>query len=107
MQLKDVPFVIPRHDTNINILPIKYLDEIRLMPKHILNSHLVLISQMTPKWTWLQPAADSDLVTRVLLTKLNPDLQKYVDITRLELDSAFKSDFPRHDGVLQRPFPLR
>ncbi|KFA70664.1 Atr4 [Stachybotrys chartarum IBT 40288] len=95
--LKDVPFVIPRHDTNINILPIKYLDEIRLMPKHILNSHLVLISQMTPKWTWLQPAADSDLVTRVLLTKLNPDLQKYVDITRLELDSAFKSDFPRHD----------
>ena len=97
-----MPFVIPRHDTNINILPIKYLEEVRLIPKQILNSHLVLISQMTPKWTWTQPAVESNLVTRVLLTKLNHDLQKYVEITRMELDSAWETDLPQPDGELSR-----
>lgn len=36
-QLKDVPFVVRRYDTDITVLPIKYLDEMRLIPRHKLN----------------------------------------------------------------------
>jgi len=40
-QFKDVPFVVRRLDTDIHVLPMKYLDELRLVPRNDLNGKMV------------------------------------------------------------------
>lgn len=40
-QFKGVPFVVRRLDTDIHVLPMKYLDELRLMPRNDLNGKMV------------------------------------------------------------------
>ena len=46
-QFKDIPFVISRYDTDITVLPIKYLDETRLIPRHKLNGKKAQINVST------------------------------------------------------------
>lgn len=40
-QFKNVPFVVSRLDTDINVMPMKYLDELRLVPRNQLNGKMV------------------------------------------------------------------
>lgn len=41
LQFKDVPFVVRRHDTDIHVIPMRYLDELRLVPRNELNGKMV------------------------------------------------------------------
>lgn len=40
-QFKDIPFVVRRFDTDIHVVPMKYLDELRLVPRNDLNGKMV------------------------------------------------------------------
>lgn len=40
-QFKNIPFVVRRLDTDIHIMPMKYLDELRLLPRAHLNGKMV------------------------------------------------------------------
>ena len=40
-QYNDRPFILRRHDADINVLPMKYLDELRLVPREELNGKMV------------------------------------------------------------------
>ncbi|KID89997.1 cytochrome P450, partial [Metarhizium majus ARSEF 297] len=117
--LKDVPFVLRRYDTDITVLPIKYLDEMRLIPRSKLNGKkaqvnvrklrhpfsnahnsaspvmtLIGSQNLVPKWTWTQVMMDSDLHVSVLNAKLNPELAKYMDIAYGELEYGWNLDVP-------------
>ena len=39
-QFKDVPYIIRRHDTDVTVLPIKYLEELGSTAKNKLNSKI-------------------------------------------------------------------
>lgn len=41
---------------------------------------------------------ESDLHVKVLNSKLNPDLKKYVDVARSELEYAWHMDIPQPEG---------
>ncbi|KAI0436660.1 cytochrome P450 [Xylaria telfairii] len=94
-KLKNVPYVLRRYDTDITILPIKYLEEMRLIPRSKLNGKKAQVNNLVPKWTWTQVMMDSDLHVNVLNAKLNPELPKYIDIAGRELNYAWNIDVPR------------
>ncbi|KAJ8132102.1 hypothetical protein O1611_g1523 [Lasiodiplodia mahajangana] len=95
--LKNVPYVLRRYDTDITILPIKYLEEMRLIPRSKLNGKKAQVNNLVPRWTWTQVMMDSDLHVNVLNAKLNPELPKYIDIAGRELEYAWSIDVPRPD----------
>ncbi|ROW08498.1 hypothetical protein VMCG_03255 [Cytospora schulzeri] len=94
-KLKNVPFVLRRYDTDITVLPIKYLDEMRLIPRTKLNGKKAQVNNLVPRWTWTQVMMHSDLHVNVLNGKLNPDLPKYIDIASSELEYAWNIDVPQ------------
>ncbi|KAK8103052.1 cytochrome P450 monooxygenase [Apiospora sp. TS-2023a] len=94
-KLKHAPFVLRRYDTDITILPRKYLDEMRLVPRNILNGKKAQVNNLVPRWTWTQVMMNSDLHVNVLNGKLNPELPKYIEIAGSELDYAWNIDIPR------------
>ncbi|KAI1127654.1 cytochrome P450 [Nemania abortiva] len=96
-KLKNVPYVLRRYDTDITILPIKYLEEMRLIPRSKLNGKKAQVNNLVPRWTWTQVMMDSDLHVNVLNAKLNPELPKYIDIAGRELEYAWNIDVPRPD----------
>jgi len=71
----------------------------RLIPRHKLNGKKAQINNLVPRWTWTEVMMESDLHVKVLNTKLNPDLQKYVDIARSEMEWAWEKDVPQPEGA--------
>ncbi|KAJ3493328.1 hypothetical protein NLG97_g4803 [Lecanicillium saksenae] len=97
-KFNNIPFVIRRYDTDITILPIKYLDELRLVPKSKLNGKIAQVKNLVPKWTGIESILDSDLHANVLNAKLNPNLLKYVDIAHGELQYGWSIDVPQPEA---------
>ncbi|KAK8036504.1 hypothetical protein PG991_001641 [Apiospora marii] len=93
IQYKDRPFILRRHDADINVLPMKYLDELRLVPREELNGKMNIFRS----WPWASVISDSDLHVTVLTRKLNPDLPRYVELAREELDYGWDKDVPQPD----------
>ncbi|KAK8132038.1 cytochrome P450 monooxygenase, partial [Apiospora kogelbergensis] len=94
-KLKNTPFILRRYDTDITVLPGKYLDEMRLVPRHKLNGKKAQVNNLVPRWTWTQVMMNSDLHVNVLNAKLNPELPKYIEIAEAELNYAWNIDVPR------------
>ncbi|POS72957.1 hypothetical protein DHEL01_v208647 [Diaporthe helianthi] len=92
-KLKDIPFVLRRYDTDITVLPIKYLEEMRLIPRSKLNGKKA--QNLVPRWTWTSVMMDSDLHVKVLNSKLNPDLSNYINIASEEMQYGWGMDVPR------------
>ncbi|KAK2596421.1 hypothetical protein N8I77_013312 [Diaporthe amygdali] len=93
----DAPFVVRRYDADITIMPFKYLEEMRAIPRSKLNCKMPQIHNLVPKWTWAEFMYDSDLIVRVLNGQLNRNLPKYVDIARSELEYAWDIEIPQTD----------
>ncbi|KAI4597404.1 hypothetical protein KJ359_004510 [Pestalotiopsis sp. 9143b] len=90
-KFKDVPFVVSRLDTDINVMPMKYLDELRLVPRNQLNGKMNLFRS----WPWASAIRDSDLHVHVLSRKLNPDLPRYVQLAYDEFEYGWDKDVPQ------------
>ncbi|KAF2198781.1 putative cytochrome P450 [Delitschia confertaspora ATCC 74209] len=87
---KDTPFVIRRYDTDISVLPKKYLDEIRLYPVAKLSG--VKAQNLVNKYTYTTLMIESNLHFRVLQNKLTPNLTTYLDIAKEELEYGWPID---------------
>ncbi|KHN93731.1 Cytochrome P450 [Metarhizium album ARSEF 1941] len=90
-KFKDVPFVVTRHDTDIHVLPMKYLDELRLVARNDLSGKMNLFRS----WPWASVIRDSDLHVAVLTRKLNPEVSKYADLAHEELEYGWQVDVPK------------
>nr|UOW59931.1 SonI [Paraconiothyrium archidendri] len=94
-KLKNSPYVVRRYDADITVLPAKYLEEVRLMPRNKLNSKIPQVANLVPKWTFTEFMYHSELIFRVLNNKLTPELNKYVDLAKSELEYAWDLDLPK------------
>ena len=73
-QLKDVPFVVRRYDTDITVLPIKYLDEMRLIPRHKLNGKKAQVNVSASPYAEVQTLEISTANARALESGPSMDL---------------------------------
>ncbi|KAI1309821.1 cytochrome P450 [Xylaria venustula] len=98
---KDQPFIVRRFDTDYNILPIKYLEELRLVPPTILSSKIATSFNMLYEWTGLHFLNRSDLHAHVMKRKLAPELSKYLEIAAEEVDYGWKIDVPQSEDWIE------
>ncbi|RYP67897.1 hypothetical protein DL771_007005 [Monosporascus sp. 5C6A] len=94
-QFKDKPFVVRRWDIDITVLPMKYLNEVRMFPPSKMNGRHAHINNLVPKWTGTQFMMEGDLHFRVASNKLNPELYKYVDKARVEFEHGWQLEVPK------------
>ncbi|PVI05734.1 cytochrome P450 [Periconia macrospinosa] len=92
---KNQPFIVRRLDTDIHVLPMKYLDELRLLPRNDLNGKMVHYNNLFRSWPWASVIRDSDLHVTVLTRKLNPDVAKYLDMAYEEFKYGWDLDVPQ------------
>ncbi|KAI0161016.1 cytochrome P450 [Hypoxylon sp. FL1284] len=100
-KFKDVPYRVRRFDVDFIILPMRYLSEVRLIPFAKLSGRGAQVGNLVPNWTRTQIMIDTNLHVRVLNQKLTPELSKYVDLAKKELDFGWQSDVPRADGWVE------
>ncbi|KXX73114.1 Ent-kaurene oxidase [Madurella mycetomatis] len=114
-QMKDKPFVLRRYDVDFMVLPIKCLDEIRLFPVQKLSSRGAQIGvsgsldsqdfrfthlsdkNLNPKWTSIDFLHHSNLHIDVLKKKMQPELYKYVDMAKEEMEYGWNIELPQTD----------
>ena len=116
--MKNQPFVLRRYDVDFLVLPMKYLDEIRLIAPSKLSSkgaqtgvspianpamlclHLLKRNwqNLAPEYTSMQFLFHSNLHLDVLKKKLTPELYNYVDKAKEELAYGWHRDLPHTDG---------
>ncbi|KFH42569.1 Ent-kaurene oxidase-like protein [Hapsidospora chrysogenum ATCC 11550] len=94
-RFKDRPFIVKRHDVDWNVMPHKYLDELRLVSPLKLSSVKANTQNLGHKWTKLTHVTTSNLHFRVVSNKLTPDLPKYLEGIRRELDDVWADEVPR------------
>ncbi|KAF2967351.1 hypothetical protein GQX73_g6208 [Xylaria multiplex] len=92
---KDRPFVVKRSDVNFNVLPNRYLDELRLVPETKLSAMAAQIQNIGHKWTQSTVLTESHLHFRAVQTKLGAELPKFLDIVKGELDYAWELHMPK------------
>ena len=83
-----------RHDVAYNIMPHKYLDELRLVPNTKLSSIRANVQNLGHKWTKIDPMNESNLHFRVISNRLTPQLHTYLDELKVELDETWYDEFP-------------
>ena len=49
--------------------------------------------------TWVSAVAESDIIVKVLNNKLTPELNKYIDVAKSELEYGWHIDLPQPDGM--------
>ncbi|RYP36412.1 hypothetical protein DL767_003375 [Monosporascus sp. MG133] len=94
-KFKDRPFIVKRHDVDWNVMPHKYLEELRLVSPLKLSSVKANTQNLGHKWTFLTHVTESNLHFRVVSNKLTPDLPKYLEGIRKELDEVGADELPR------------
>ncbi|KAI0479890.1 cytochrome P450 [Xylaria cf. heliscus] len=78
-------------------MPHKYLPEMRLMPPEKLSAVRVIAKNMVHRYTNTSFIMESDLHFRVIQNKLTPNLPKYLEMARTEVDYACTYDIPTTD----------
>ncbi|OTB02044.1 hypothetical protein M426DRAFT_63005 [Hypoxylon sp. CI-4A] len=96
-KFKNVPFMIRRYDNDVVVMPMKYLNELSHIPNKKFDSKAAAVGNFIPEWTWMTFAMESNLHIRVLNSKLTPELSRYLDIARSELDYAWDLEVPQAD----------
>ncbi|KAM7222976.1 Cytochrome P450 [Rhypophila decipiens] len=98
-RFKNVPFIVRRFDTDYNILPIKYLDELRWVSPSILSSKIATTQNMLYEWTDLHFLHRSDLHAHAMKRDLTPNLSKYLQLAAKEVDHGWNDIPPCDDWV--------
>ncbi|KAF4628186.1 hypothetical protein G7Y89_g9967 [Cudoniella acicularis] len=79
---------LARNDRNVVVIPNKYVDELRNLPDEQLSSIQALIANLVGKYSASDLLLESNLHTRVLQTKITPNLPNFVSAMKEELDYA-------------------
>ncbi|KAM7190976.1 Cytochrome P450 [Naviculisporaceae sp. PSN 640] len=100
-KFKNVPFIVRRFDTDYNILPIKYLEELRWVSPSILSSKVATTQNMLYEWTDLHFLNRSDLHAHVMKAELTPKLSKYLELASNEVEYGWNLDIPPCDDWVE------
>ncbi|KAL5332550.1 cytochrome P450 [Aspergillus crustosus] len=95
--MKNKPYVLKRWDIDFLVLPMKYLEDIRLVNPAKLSSKGAQTANLAPEFTSLEFLYHSNLHVDVLRKKLTPELYTYVDRAEEELVYGWKTDVPHTD----------
>ncbi|EFQ94124.1 hypothetical protein PTT_08282 [Pyrenophora teres f. teres 0-1] len=101
LQYKDRIYILPRFDRDITIIPFKYLEELRSMPRTVLNATHAQAANLCAQYTHVDFLFHSDLLLRVVNNKLTPNLNMYVNWAQEEMNEAFHSNMPRTDDWIE------
>ncbi|PWY88591.1 cytochrome P450, partial [Aspergillus sclerotioniger CBS 115572] len=96
--MKGHPFVLRRWDVDFLVLPMKYLEEVRLIAPSKLSSKGAQTGNLAPEYTSMQFLYHSNLHLDVLKKKLTPELYTYVDKAKEELVYGWERDLPHTDA---------
>ncbi|RDA85058.1 hypothetical protein CP532_3129 [Ophiocordyceps camponoti-leonardi (nom. inval.)] len=91
---KDSVFRISRMDGDLLVLPRKYLDELHNAPVHRLSSIQGLIKNFGGHYSGISLLGESDIGTRAVQTRITPNLPKFSDAMRDELEYALRTEMP-------------
>ncbi|KAK1141313.1 hypothetical protein N8T08_009220 [Aspergillus melleus] len=92
--MKNHPFVLRRYDVDFLVLPMRYLEEIRLIAPSKLSSKGAQTGNLAPQYTSMQFLYHSNLHLDVLKKRLTPELYTYVDKAKEELAYGWHRDLP-------------
>ncbi|KAJ5657926.1 cytochrome P450 [Penicillium longicatenatum] len=101
--MKNQPFVLRRYDVNFLVLPMKYLEEIRLIAPSKLSSKGAQTGNLAPEYTSMQFLFHSNLHLDVLKKKLTPELYDYVNKAKEELAYGWHRDLPHNHDWTEIP----
>lgn len=88
-------FKIARNDSDILVIPNKYVEELRSMPDAQISAIQAHIKNLLGKYSTTLILLESDLHTRMLQTKLTPNLGSFVGVIESELAFAMDKEIPK------------
>ncbi|KAI9926545.1 hypothetical protein ASPWEDRAFT_119143 [Aspergillus wentii DTO 134E9] len=88
-------FKIARNDSDILVIPNKYVEELRSMPDAKISAIQAHIKNLLGKYSTTLILLESDLHTRMLQTKLTPNLGSFVGVIESELTFAMDKEIPK------------
>lgn len=103
LQYKDGMFKVRRNDADILVVSNKYVDELRNMPDRQISATKAHVANLLGRYSTTRILLESDLHTRVLQTKLTPNIAVVMPAMKDELDFALNTEVPDCKGKQQRP----
>ncbi|KAL8897718.1 MAG: hypothetical protein Q9207_007070 [Kuettlingeria erythrocarpa] len=94
-------FRFVRSDADIIVISNKYVDEIRSLPTNVLSPIQAHVDNLLGKYSTTDILLESDLHTRMLQTKLTPNLGTFIPAMKEELQLAIADTFPDCKGMSQ------
>ncbi|KAF3480659.1 P450 monooxygenase No.2 [Arthroderma uncinatum] len=88
-------FKIARNDADILVIPNKYVEELRALPDAKISAIRAHIKNLLGKYSTTNILLESDLHTRMLQTKLTPNLGSFVSVIESELQLALDLEVPK------------
>ncbi|GME35460.1 cytochrome p450 monooxygenase [Neofusicoccum parvum] len=93
-KFKSSMFKVRRNDKDILVISNKYIDELRNLPDSKLSAIGAQVRNLLGRYSTTPILLESDLHTRVLQTKLTPNLPSLIPILKDELDHALPKEIP-------------
>ncbi|KAK3486252.1 cytochrome P450 [Neurospora crassa] len=93
-KMPNMPFVLKRYDADFLILPIRYLDELRLIPLSKLSNKGANVANLVPEYHGITFLLTNNLHVEVLRKKLTPELWKFIDLASTELSHGWDISLP-------------
>ncbi|KAI9847160.1 MAG: hypothetical protein M1837_003022 [Sclerophora amabilis] len=94
-KFKDGMFKVVRNDSDILVISNKYVDELRSLPDAKISAIRAHIKNLLGKYSTTNILLESDLHTKMLQTKLTPNLGSFVGVIESELNFAMDTDIPK------------
>ncbi|KAE8375461.1 cytochrome P450 [Aspergillus bertholletiae] len=89
---KNGMFKIARNDSDILVIPNKYVEELRSLPDEKISAIKAHIKNLLGKYSTTLILLESDLHTRMLQTKLTPNLGSFIGVIESELKFAMEKE---------------
>ncbi|KAI0474456.1 cytochrome P450 [Xylaria cf. heliscus] len=91
---KDSIFTILRPDSNVTVLPTRYVDELQNLPDNILHPIEALSQDLHGTYTGMNILLGTHLSFNVVRNKLTPQLSSTIPVLAEELEYAFSVEIP-------------
>lgn len=97
-QFKDSAFKFARADTDMLVLPPKYVDELRVLPASVASPTVAHAHNLMGSHTNMNIILRNNLHFRTLVEKLTPNLNSLTAPMQDELNYAIERDLPACEG---------
>ncbi|KAF7513028.1 hypothetical protein GJ744_011294 [Endocarpon pusillum] len=97
-KFKNSMYRVCRNDKDLLVISNKYVDELRNLPRDKLSSIQALVINMIGKYSGIDIMLRGDLSTRMLQSKLTPNLAIFTTDMKDELNYGLSKDMPECEG---------